>query len=406
LTDERLVVNHYVVSVSESFASGYLLPVAAYTEQAWFDREQRDLFGQTWQFVAMADDLDRTGDFVTSDIGSSPLVVVRGENGALRAFHNLCRHRGARLFEGTGNAGRDIKCFYHAWSYGFDGALKRVPQADQFPNLDVGCMSLHPASVATWKGMVFVHPDRNAEPLASWLGEFPACMGPYEPEELVEISRDRFEVQANWKLFVENHIDGYHLRHLHSKSVVGFDHRHQKWEPIGRHWTFREPPQRPGESPTAALGLPPISGLPDSFLGSSVHLLFPNLGIASGAEYWLTLHMVPIAPDCTMVEVRTRTMPLPLSTKAGLAAQETVKTIVTAADRRMRNLLRRPDGSHPPAHGQDQITAEDARAAESIQRAMRSPMFSVGAMARDYESSISEFQRNVMHYVSDIDATR
>jgi choline monooxygenase len=367
-------------------ADGYLLPTAAYTDAAWFQREQRELFDRTWQFVGMVDDFARAGDFQTSDVGSSQLVVLRTPGGALQAFHNVCRHRGARLLEGTGNAGREIRCFYHSWAYGFDGALKRIPQADQFPELNSACLGLHRASVETWYGMVFVHPEPAAAPLATWLGDFPEAMGPYQPLELAEVSRKSFEVHANWKLFAENHIDGYHLWHLHSKSVVGFEHGAQLWQPIGRHWSFSEPPRLPGSSPTANDGLPPIPGLAPRWLGSNVHLLFPNLGLATGGEYWLTLHMVPLAPDLTRVDVRTRTMPLSTTAKARFAVKEIVAKGLSIVGR-------------PPAVGPNQITDEDRRAAEAIQRAMHSPKFSVGPMARDYEGAISEFQRNVLHYV-------
>jgi phenylpropionate dioxygenase-like ring-hydroxylating dioxygenase large terminal subunit len=173
---------------------------------------------------------------------------------------------------------------------------------------------------------------------------------------------------------------------LHSKSVVGFEHTAQTWQPIGRHWSFSEPPQQPGSSPTANDGLPPIPGLPAKWLGSNVHLLFPNLGIATGGEYWLTLQMIPLAPDLTRVEVRTRTMPLSVAAKARFAAQEIATKGLSILGRR-------------PAVGQNQITDEDTRAAEAIQRAMQSPKFSVGPMAREYEGAISEFQRNVLHYM-------
>jgi phenylpropionate dioxygenase-like ring-hydroxylating dioxygenase large terminal subunit len=370
-------------------ADGYHLPTAAYTDQDWFERERRELFDHTWQFVGMLDDFARDGDFRTSDIGSSQLVVIRSEGTTLRAFHNVCRHRGARLFEGNGNAGREVRCFYHSWAYGFDGALKRIPQRDQFPELDMACLGLHRASVDSWNGLVFVHPDPDAQPLAEWLGEFPDAMGPYRPLELTEVSRDTFEVRANWKLFAENHIDGYHLWHLHSKSVVGFEHTAQAWQPIGRHWSFSEPAQQPGASPTANDGLPPIPGLAPKWLGSNVHLLFPNLGIATGGEYWLTLQMIPLAPDRTRVEVRTRTMPLSTAAKARFVAQEVAEKGLAILGRR-------------PAVGQNQITDEDTRAAEAIQRAMQSPKFSVGPMARDYEGAISEFQRNILDYLKPI----
>jgi phenylpropionate dioxygenase-like ring-hydroxylating dioxygenase large terminal subunit len=387
-------------------ADGYHLPVEAYTSSAWFERERRGLFDRTWQFIGMTDDLVNEGDYITSDVGASGLVTLRSANGGLNAFHNLCRHRGARLLEGTGNIGRELRCFYHSWAYGLEGDLKRVPQRDQFPDIDLACLGLHRASVATWNGMVFVHADANPEPLDAWLSGFPAAMGPYAPAELAQAGREVFEVEANWKLFAENHIDGYHLWHLHSTSVVGFNHTQQAWRPIGRHWTFREPPQKPGTSPTANQGLPTIEGLTPEWYGSNVHLLFPNLGIATGAEYWLTLHMTPIAPDRTRVEVRFRTMPLDSKTKAKVLAKAIAQSARSTINRQavlLSHRLHNTVAPEAPNNGlrSTQITDEDRRAAEAIQRAMQSPRFSVGPMARDHEGAISEFQRNVAAFVTD-----
>jgi phenylpropionate dioxygenase-like ring-hydroxylating dioxygenase large terminal subunit len=394
-------------STPPPFADGYHLPVEAYTSDAWFERERRELFDHTWQFAGMSDDLKAEGDFLTSDVGSSGLIVIRGSDGTLKAFHNLCRHRGARLLEGTGNIGRELRCFYHSWAYSLDGDLKRVPQRDQFPQIDMACLGLHKASAEVWKGLVFVHPEPNPEPLMTWLSDFPDAMGPYEPLALTQVDRDVFDVKANWKLFAENHIDGYHLWHLHRTSVVGFNHNQQTWRPVGRHWTFREPPQKPGVSPTEKMGLPTISGLTPDWYGSTVHLLFPNLGIASGAEYWLTLHMVPMAADLTRVEVRTRTLPLDTKTKAKVVASAALDSTWSMLKRQATMLTQQLDRSTQSAtsveapNGKNQITDEDRRAAESIQQAMKSPRFSVGAMARDYEGAISEFQRNIMAFVAD-----
>jgi phenylpropionate dioxygenase-like ring-hydroxylating dioxygenase large terminal subunit len=389
--------------VAPPVADGYHLPVEAYTSPDWFERERCELFDRTWQFVGMSDDFSKQGDYLVSDVGASPLVVIRQPDGTLKAFHNLCRHRGARLLEGTGNVGREVKCFYHSWAYGLEGELKRVPQREQFPELDLGCFGLHLASVAVWKGMVFVHPETNPEPLETWLKDFGDAMGPYEPLELQQVDREVFEVKANWKLFAENHIDGYHLWHLHRTSVVGFNHNQQAWRPIGRHWTFTEPPQKPGVSPTARDGLPTITGLGPEWFGSTVHLLFPNLGIASGAEYWLTLRMVPLAADLTRVEVRTRTMPLTTKSKAKLISRDLLLTATSTLKHQAQVLSSQltPNGPAAPekVSRATQITDEDRRAAEAIQGAMKSPRFSVGPMARDYEGAISEFQRNIAAFV-------
>jgi phenylpropionate dioxygenase-like ring-hydroxylating dioxygenase large terminal subunit len=375
----------------------FLLPREAYLSQEWFDREQVELFGRTWQFAGMTDELREPGDYIATRAGAFPIVAIVGADGVRRAFHNICRHRGAQLLEeGSGKLGRELSCFYHSWAYDLAGDLKRIPQPKQFPQMDLACMSLRPASVDVWKGMVYIHADPAAEPLMDWVGGMDEAMGPYEPEQLQQLSIDHMDVEANWKLFVENHIDGYHLWHLHRTSVKGFDHNRQAARAIGRHWSLYEPPQRPEQgSPTAGLGLKPIPGLDARWSGSIVHLMFPNTGIASGGEYWLTLHVVPLSPERTRVTVRTRGMPLTPIAAAGLAATGALAKIKQRSDG-----WRRPGAQRTTHPSTGDITAEDKRAAEAIQAAMHSPAFSVGPMAIDYEQAITDFQRNVLHYVT------
>ncbi|MDQ6945041.1 MAG: Rieske (2Fe-2S) protein [Actinomycetota bacterium] len=100
-----------------------LLPVEAYRSRPWFDQEQASLFADRWVLVASAEELTKAADYVTAVAGGAPLVVIRGHDGELRAFHNLCRHRGAMLLQGNGTVNRAVTCAYHQWRYQLDGAL-------------------------------------------------------------------------------------------------------------------------------------------------------------------------------------------------------------------------------------------------------------------------------------------
>src|SRR5262249_2640262 len=143
---------------------------------------------------------------LTYTAGFDPLVVVRTLDGELRAFHNVCPHRGMRLVEGAGTARTGIICPYHFWSFDLDGELRKYPQPDQFPSLDPQRCGLAPASIGTWGGLVFVHPDPGAGEVQTWLGDLPDHIGSYKPEELVELVHHPFDARCNWKLFVENHV--------------------------------------------------------------------------------------------------------------------------------------------------------------------------------------------------------
>ena len=122
-----------------------LIPARGYTDPRYFELEQDQLFGRTWMYAGMTDDVSKPGDYLTVQAGRFPLAIVRGQDGEIRAFHNLCRHRGTQFLEGCGHAERGLQCPYHKWFYEFDGRLKAVPREDLlFPNVrkeDLGLMN-------------------------------------------------------------------------------------------------------------------------------------------------------------------------------------------------------------------------------------------------------------------------
>lgn len=141
-----------------------ILPKATYINQGWFDQEQEKLFSKTWHWVGYASDFNETGDYITAKIANNPLVVIQDSEGNLRAFHNLCRHRGTELLEGKGNAGKTLVCPYHRWTYGLDGRLRGLPnKAECFPDLDRKTLSLNDASVGIWNGLIFANPAPNSD---------------------------------------------------------------------------------------------------------------------------------------------------------------------------------------------------------------------------------------------------
>src|SRR4051812_2137560 len=285
----------------------HLLPADAYWSDEWFDREQRLLFSHTWHLVAAEDELTEPGSYVSYTAGLDPLVVVRDLDGQLRAFHNLCRHRGMPLVQGCGSSRSGLVCPYHFWSFGLDGALRNVPQPAQFPDLDDAEWGLLPASVGTWGGLVFVHPDPEAETLLDWLGEMPGAIGSYRPELLVEVASYQFDARCNWKLFVENHVDVYHLWYLHARTLGDYDHDRFEWSQVGPHWTSYEPQKEGVERRRPHVGSRPIDGLDTrDRIGIGAHMIFPNTLFATESEFFMSYVPVPIAPDLCLLDVRIR----------------------------------------------------------------------------------------------------
>jgi choline monooxygenase len=358
----------------------FLLPVRAYTAVEWHAREMERIFGRSWGFAGLASALANPGDYLTVDAGRAAIAVLRGKDNQLRAFHNICRHRGAKLLEGKGNLTGGVKCFYHAWAYGFDGALVGVPQAEQFPGLDKPKLGLKPAALGVFRDMIFVHPDpAAAAAFDSWLGEFPSHFGPFDPSEMTLLYGDTREIAANWKLFVENHIDGYHLYHLHKDSVLGYDHDGQKHMLYGEHWSFFEPWAIPGVLPEFEKRIPGrIVSADDRWKQSSVHMLFPGLCLATGSNWLVLLHVRPVAVDRTCID-------LSFFVSGGEKPAST-------------RHFTPPDGRS--SEGFD-VIAEDAMACERIQAAMASPAFETGPLAKDFERSITQFHRSILNRLAD-----
>lgn len=193
-----------------------IIPWAWYSDPEIYRLEQERIFGRTWQYVARLDQVAEPGQLVTGRAGQVPIVVARARDGVLRAFVNVCRHRGHILCEGEERR-ETIQCPYHAWTYGLDGTLRRAPRADGQPGFDAGALSLLPVSVDTWGPFVFVNPDAEAAPLAETLGELPQLVAAagVDVDTLVFHSRSGREYEANWKVCVENYLECYHCQIAH-----------------------------------------------------------------------------------------------------------------------------------------------------------------------------------------------
>ncbi|MDQ1418226.1 MAG: choline monooxygenase [Acidimicrobiaceae bacterium] len=346
-------------------ATGYLLPPEAYWTEEWFEREQRLLFSRTWHLAASETELANPGDFVTLEAGFDPLVVVRGLDGELRCFHNLCRHRGMGLLAGCGNTRTGIVCPYHFWNFGLDGRLRRVPQLeDQFPGMDLASWGLLPGSVGTWGGMVFAHPDPDAGTLDSWLGELPKNIGSFQPALLTEVAHEHLVAQCNWKLFVENHVDVLHLWYLHAGTLADFDHPRFEWQQLGRNWVSFEPLKRGVDNPRLNASTTTIKHIDErDAAGLGAHAAFPNVLMATSSEFFVTYVARPVAPDRTVVDLRIRAEP---DADAAALVRSATSFIV-----------------------------EDIGGCERVQASVRSSRFGAGPLARDHERPITLFHQHL-----------
>src|ERR687898_513687 len=185
------------------------LPWGWYTDPDVLRREQETIFRRSWQYVGRTDQAGEPGTFFASRAGDVPVVVTRAADGVLRAFLNVCRHRGSVVVDGDGKRA-SLQCPYHAWTYGLDGSLRAAPRLDREGGDDD--LGLVPLALETWGPFVFVNPAAGAEPLADMLGELWDAL----PIDGLEFHhRVEYEVDANWKIACENFLECYHCAVAH-----------------------------------------------------------------------------------------------------------------------------------------------------------------------------------------------
>ena len=192
------------------------IPASWYVNDEVAELERQNVFGRTWQAVARADQVAAPGAFVSAELAGEPIVVVRGGDHQLRAFYNVCRHHAAAVVAEEQGSATIFRCPYHGWSYGLDGALKGAPEFEGVCGFERAQNGLLPLRVECWQGFVFVNLDPNAAGLADFLGGLTQRVAPLNIAGLHFFERRTYTLKCNWKVFVDNYLDGgYHVPHLH-----------------------------------------------------------------------------------------------------------------------------------------------------------------------------------------------
>ncbi len=345
----------------------YLLTPDAYFSADWLEREHSELFEQTWIRVGVEHDLTHAGDYVTDTVGHTPVLVVRGNDGEIRAFHNFCRHRGMTLAEDAGSCPKGFVCPYHRWNYGTDGALQSVPQKQQYPRFDFADNGLIPIRCETWNSMVFVNISGDAERLIDWLGPFADVVGRFDLSSLVEVNTMAHDIEANWKLYIENHVDWLHLWYLHSETLGHYDHAMGERTELGHHWASWESLTEDATTPATHEPGMSIPDIPDGDRRNGAHLIFPNMPVFANGYFMTLLRAVPTSPVSSRIELRT-------FAPAGADGDQIGEVL-------------------------NRVMVEDYAAVQGIQKCVRSRAFAVGHLASDYEHEITRFQQMLLEHV-------
>ena len=381
----------------------HVLPVEAYTSKEWYDLEMKHIFSKSWQFAGLIEDVAEAGDSISVQAGLNNIFIVKGRDNRLRAFHNMCRHRGTQLIRAVGKGQKALTCPYHDWTYDLEGNLLSVPKQDEeFPELNEKklheCnLNLHEASVDIFKGMLFVHPDKNAPSIMEYFGEIENYLGPHIPEELIEIEDAYYDetINANWKIVAENYFDQYHLAYLHSNTLNMYDHANAEFGWVGPHYWFFERLIPEYEENLANLSQTVPLDIPKEQLGAYVPWFFPNIGITESEGTWSSFHAIPISPNKTRVVIRTKAKDVSDWEQGKQMMKSNMSSFWTRIG--MGGKYEGDGKEDPMASGN--FMAEDIYACEQQQKSLQSPFFSIGAQAQHGEYALPKFQTIIKEWI-------
>ncbi len=280
------------------------LPRGVYIQPDFFELERDRVLAATWFCIGITADVPNPGDLLPYDFGGIPLLLLRDKEGAVRAFHNVCSHRGVQLVAAPRNTRAGITCPYHAWTYGLDGQLLRRPRfcgpprapEDQF---DPVAMGLHAIRCELWQHLIFVNLDGNAPPLADYVQPLVTRWADRDLSLLHHGGGLNFDIRANWKLVIENYVERYHLPSVHPalNRYSAIDHSFQivgegLYSGVGS--SNYAPPQ------VGEVELPQFPGLtPEQKPVAEYIALFPNVMLGCMSDHFYAFILQPAAADLT-----------------------------------------------------------------------------------------------------------
>jgi Rieske 2Fe-2S family protein len=283
-----------------------------YTDPAFFAAEQERFFARRWMLVGRGSEMPDAGDYVTARVAGENVIVVRQPDGSVRAMLNVCRHRGARiLLDDHGSCAKRIRCPYHSWSYGLDGALLGAPNLRESVGPAQASLGLQTVTVVEAHGCLWVNLDPRARDfdsdigaqLRDRLGSDDALAG-WELQRLVTGREIRYDVAANWKLVVENFMECYHCSSIHPELVAAVPEFRQgvasQAQPVGHGSALADGAQ--GFTIDGRAGLAPLPELADSRQRTYYAVtLMPNVFVNLFDDHVVLHHFTPLAPDRTEV---------------------------------------------------------------------------------------------------------
>ncbi|MGQ0384363.1 MAG: aromatic ring-hydroxylating oxygenase subunit alpha, partial [Gammaproteobacteria bacterium] len=311
----------------------------------------RAVLARGWQLVAHAADVAGIGDHVVTRVADAPVIVVRGDDGVLRAFPNVCRHRAGPLALGNGRGARMLHCRYHGWIYGLDGQLKRAPEMQGAAGFDVRMIRLPSLGIAEWLGLVFVSLAAAPVPFPEVIAGIAGRIAPADFAPMRHVHSRTYGVACNWKVYVDNYVEGYHLPHVHAGLTQALDYRNYLTETARWHSLQH--------SPVAADGAAYGEGR------AFYYFVYPNTMLNVMPGRLQANRVLPAGPNRCRVEFHYYYLPDPQA-EARIAADLAFT---------------------------DRVQVEDGAICEQVQLGLASGFYDPGRLCPRHEGAVAHFHR-------------
>ncbi len=357
------------------------LPNAAYQSAEWLDLENRRILARNWVFAGADGDVPKTGDIKPIDIAGTPIFLTRGNDGEVRAFHNVCRHRGTQLIDAPCQK-TAIICPYHAWGYRLDGTIRSRPhfnganQTEKFPAAGDDRLNLHAIRTASWNGCHFVDLSGKAPDLLEFLKPLLDRTQQFDFSLIRWIGKTSYRIKSNWKLILENFMEGYHVFAAHPR-LIAHAPMEIRWSGEWTHHVFYNDYIAPHLTEGRGDGLPHYPNLSEEDVRRGMWFAaFPNFAAEVYADQFVVLATYPVSPDETLEELHFFVV--------GDEAQ-------TSSDH---------------ARGREELISmwhnlnlEDVELLERLQRGRRSVAFDGSRMSPAWEVPAHELSQQVIHAI-------
>ncbi|MCS7166859.1 MAG: SRPBCC family protein [Gemmatales bacterium] len=345
-------------------SQAHTIPASWYTDAELAEWERRAVFTRHWLVAGRSDQVAQPGQFFTLDLAGWPLVVVRGEDGVLRGFYNVCRHRAARVAVAEQGTADRFRCRYHGWTYDLAGNLRGVPEFDGVEGFCREENGLIPVQVAEWPPLIFVHLGQPSCSLEEYLAPMPDRLRIFTIEKLHFVARRIYDLHCNWKVFVDNYLDGgYHVLTLHRSLAAVLDYKHYTTETF-RYCSVQASPMR---APDPQREDASAAGVRKGQL-AAYWWLYPNFMLNAYEGYMDTNLVLPLGVDrCRVI------FDFYFAEQPGTPQSEQyIAESIAVADR---------------------VQQEDMEICEDVQRGLASGVFDTGRYSLRRESGIYHFHQ-------------